>query len=115
MIWFALALVAVAVLSGATASVAGFGIGSLLTPLLAAEVGTSVAVAAVAIPHAAATALRLWRLRADVDVAVLRRFGLVSAAGGLGGALLYARLGGRALTLALGALLVLTAVAGLTG
>ena len=49
-----------AVLSGGTAAVAGFGIGSLLTPALAASFGTSTAVAAVAIPHAAATALR-WK------------------------------------------------------
>lgn len=112
---FAVALLAVAVLSGVTASVVGFGIGSLLTPLLAARVGTPIAVALVALPHAAATALRCWRLRHAIDRGVLRRFGLVSAAGGLAGALLYSRLGGRALTVALGGLLLLTAVAGLTG
>ena len=115
MSWFLVAVAAVAVLSGATASVVGFGIGSLLTPLLAARVGTPAAVAAVALPHAAATALRCWRLRRAVDLEVLRGFGALSAAGGLAGALLYARLGGRALTVVLGALLVLTAVAGLTG
>ncbi|HEX5724896.1 MAG TPA: TSUP family transporter, partial [Longimicrobiaceae bacterium] len=59
--------------------------------------------------------LRCWRLRRAIDWTVLRGFGLLSAAGGLAGALLYARLGGRALTAALGALLVLTAAAGLTG
>ncbi|HYD52516.1 MAG TPA: TSUP family transporter [Gemmatimonadaceae bacterium] len=113
--WLIGAVLAVAVLSGATASIVGFGIGSLLTPLLAARVGTDTAVALVALPHAAATALRCWRLRASIDRAVLRRFGLVSAAGGLAGALLYARLGGRALTIALAALLLLTSLAGLTG
>jgi uncharacterized protein len=112
---FLLALLAVAVLSGATASVVGFGIGSLLTPLLAARVGTASAVALVALPHAAATALRWWRLRHAVDARVLRGFGVVSAAGGLAGALLYSRLGGGALTATLGALLVLTAIATLTG
>lgn len=112
---FAIALLLVAILSGATASVVGFGIGSLLTPLLAARVGTPVAVALVALPHAAATALRCWRLRHAIDRAVLRGFGTVSAAGGLAGALLYSRLGGRALTVTLGLLLLLTAVAGLTG
>src|SRR5215216_5198648 len=103
MSWFYAVLAAVAVLSGATASVVGFGIGSLLTPLLATRVGAPVAVAAVALPHAAATALRCWRLRHAIDRAVLRGFGLLSAAGGLAGALLYTRLGGRALTAALGA------------
>ena len=36
---------------GAVASVAGFGIGSVLTPAIAAVAGTKLAVAAVSIPH----------------------------------------------------------------
>jgi len=112
---FHVALFAVAVLSGATAAIAGFGIGSLLTPLLATRLGMASAVAAVAIPHAAATALRLWRLRRAVDGSVVRGFGLLSAVGGLAGALLYARLSSRALTVVLGLLLVTTALAGVTG
>lgn len=112
---FLAAIFAVAVLSGATAAIAGFGIGSLLTPLLASRLGTASAIAAVAIPHAAATALRFWRLRRAVDWTVIRSFGLLSAAGGLAGALLYARLSSRALTIVLGALLVATALAGVTG
>ena len=106
-----LGVFAVAVLSGATAAVAGFGIGSLLTPLLAANFGTSTAVAAVAIPHAAATALRCWRLRRNIDWTVVRSFGLLSAAGGLLGALLYTRFSNDALTLTLGLLLLSTCVA----
>jgi uncharacterized protein len=112
---FLIALFALATLSGATAAVAGFGIGSLLTPVLASRLGTPIAIAAVALPHAAATALRFWRLRAEVDWSVIRSFGLLSALGGLAGGLLYARLSGRALTLVLGLLLLTTAVAGLTG
>lgn len=108
---FLLGVFVLAVLSGATASVAGFGIGSLLTPLLAASFGTATAVAAVAIPHAAATALRCWRLRANIDWSVLRSFGLLSAAGGLVGALLYTRFSNEALTLTLGLLLLSTALA----
>jgi uncharacterized membrane protein YfcA len=110
----ALLLGAAAVLSGATASVVGFGIGSLLTPLLAARYGMQSAVALVAVPHAVATALRCWRLRASIDREVLMRFGTVSAIGGLGGALLYSRLGSEALTRVLGGLLLLTALAQLT-
>jgi hypothetical protein len=113
--WFLAAVLAVAVLSGATASVVGFGIGSLLTPLLAVELGMGTAVAAVTIPHAVATALRCWRLRAAIDRAVLLRFGLLSAAGGLLGALLYTRLAGADLTRILGGLLLLTAAAHLAG
>ena len=113
--WFPAAVFLAGVLSGATAAVAGFGIGSLLTPLLAARLGMSAAIAAVAVPHALATALRAWRLRRHVDVGVLRTFGLLSAAGGLAGALLYTRFSNRALTFVLGLLLVATAIAGLTG
>ena len=109
------AVFAVATLGGVTAAVSGFGIGSLLTPLLAASVGMPLAVAAVAVPHALATALRCWRLRDAIDGAVLRTFGVLSAAGGLAGALLYTRLPARGLTLVLAALLIATSVAGLTG
>jgi uncharacterized membrane protein YfcA len=112
---FLVAVGVVAILSGATASVVGFGIGSLLTPLLATRFGTGAAVALVTVPHAAATAVRCWRLRAHVDHGVLVRFGLLSAAGALAGALIYTRLGPGALTGVLGGLLVLTAVAQLTG
>ncbi|MCX5754923.1 MAG: TSUP family transporter [Gemmatimonadetes bacterium] len=111
---FLAAVFLVAVVSGATASIAGFGIGSLLTPLLATQFGMETAVAAVAVPHAAATTLRWWRLRHAVDRAVIRRFGLLSAAGGLAGALLYARFSGRTITLILGLLLIVTSVAAIT-
>lgn len=115
MTWFSVALLLVAIVSGATASIVGFGIGSLLTPLLAARFGTGVAVAAVTVPHAIATAVRCWRLRASIDRQVLIRFGLLSAAGALAGALLYTRLGPTTLTGVLGGLLLLTALAQLTG
>ncbi|NIQ58969.1 MAG: sulfite exporter TauE/SafE family protein, partial [Gammaproteobacteria bacterium] len=46
------ALVAVvAVVAGGVAAVAGFGIGSLLTPVLSLELGTKLAVALISIPH----------------------------------------------------------------
>jgi len=110
-----LAVVAlVAIVSGATASVAGFGIGSMLTPLLALRFGMDTAVAAVAIPHAFATGVRCWRLRHAIDRGVLRGFGAMSAAGGLAGALLYSRVGSETLTVVLGILLIATAIAALT-
>lgn len=112
---FLVAVFIVAILSGATATVVGFGIGSLMTPLLTIKFGTTTAVALVTLPHAAATAVRCWRLRAHIERAVLVRFGLLSAMGALAGALIYTRLGPGALTRALGGLLLLTAVAQLTG
>lgn len=93
----------------------GFGIGSLLTPLVAVTLGMELAIAVVALPHSVATTLRAVRLWRAIDWPVLVRFGLLSAAGGLAGAMLYASLGDRSLTLVLGGLLLLTAVAGLTG
>jgi uncharacterized membrane protein YfcA len=111
----ALILGAVAVISGATASVVGFGIGSLLTPLLATRVGMSTAIVLVAVPHAVATAFRCWLLRASVDRVVALRFGVFSAVAGLGGALLYPSIGSAELTGTLGALLVLTAFGQIRG
>jgi uncharacterized membrane protein YfcA len=111
-----LALVAiVSVVAGAIASVSGFGIGSLLTPVLSMRVGTKLAVAAVSIPHLAATGLRLWILRKHVDRRLLWSFGLMSAAGGLAGALLHSYAGSPILTTVFGGLLILTGVMGLTG
>lgn len=103
------------ILSGATAGIVGFGIGSLLTPFFATAIGMDVAVAAVTLPHLVATAFRCYRMRRAIDREVLIRFGMLSAVGGLCGAFAYARLGPTSLTAVLGGLLVLTAVANLTG
>jgi uncharacterized protein len=110
---FLVAVLAAAVLAGGIAAITGFGIGSLLTPLLALHLGTKLAVAAVAVPHAAATALRCFRLRGAIDWPVLWRFGIPSAIGGLAGALLHGDLSNTALTLVLGGLLVIAGSLGL--
>jgi len=59
-----LLLAVVGVLAGSVAAVSGFGVGSLLTPVLALRVGTKLAVAAVAIPHARELGARSWELGA---------------------------------------------------
>lgn len=110
-----LGLLALAVVAGAVAALAGFGIGSLMTPALGASIGIRAAVAVVALPHALATATRLWALRDDVDLRVLRSFGLASAVGGLAGAALQAFLASPALSFVLGALLILAGALELTG
>jgi uncharacterized membrane protein YfcA len=115
MILFLLLVGIVAVAAGAVASVSGFGIGSLLTPVLSMRVGTKLAVAAVSVPHLVATALRLWIMRRHVDRRLLWSFGLMSAAGGLTGALLHAYADSPALTVIFGGLLIFTGVMGLTG
>src|SRR3954464_6551385 len=63
-----------AVLGGAIAALSGFGIGSVLTPLLALSVGTKQAVVAVSIPHLVATSIRFWNLRHKVDRHLPREF-----------------------------------------
>ncbi|MDQ2888990.1 MAG: sulfite exporter TauE/SafE family protein [Gemmatimonadota bacterium] len=112
---FQILLAITAAVAGAVASVVGFGIGSLLTPLLAVRVGTQLAVAAISIPHVFATALRFWRLRAHVDRRVLVNFGVMSAAGGLAGALLHAYANNRALSIAFGLILIFVGVSEVTG
>jgi hypothetical protein len=98
---------AASVVAGAIASVSGFGIGSLLTPLLMLWMPTAEAVALLAIPHALATAIRWVRLRADVDGPTFRQFGIASAAGGLAGAALQSQLASPILTVVLASLLVI--------
>lgn len=112
---FDLIVAAVGVVAGAIAAVAGFGIGSLLTPTLAVQTGTKVAVAAVAIPHFLGTLQRYWLLRQHVDHRMLLGFGLASAAGGLAGALAHVWLSSRVIAIVFGALLILAAIAEVTG
>lgn len=105
----------VAALAGSIAAVAGFGIGSLLTPVLALRFGTKLAVAIVSVPHLAGTAWRFLSLRKHVDRVVLIRFGVLSAIGGLVGALLNAWSNNPLLTIIFAALLFFTGFAALTG
>lgn len=95
-----------AIVAGAIASVSGFGIGSLMTPLLMLWMPASHAVAVLAIPHAVATAIRWIRLRRDVHRPTFRQFGVASAIGGLAGAALQSRLQSSVLTIVLAALLI---------
>jgi uncharacterized membrane protein YfcA len=109
-------LIALAALAaGALASVTGFGIGSLLTPIFATSVGAKLAVAVVSIPHFIGTALRFFLLREHVNKQVLLRFGLASAAGGLLGALLHTALSDQPLGIIFGVLLLFAGVSELTG
>ena len=110
-----LLIVVAALLAGALASVTGFGIGSLLTPALSLTVDARLAVAAVAVPHLAGTALRFWMLKGHVDRRIFWRFGLMSAAGGLIGALLHTRANAPALMILFGSLLLFVALSEVAG
>jgi uncharacterized membrane protein YfcA len=104
----------VGVLSGGTAAVVGFGIGSLLTPLLLARFSAPTAVGIVALPHLIATAARFVRHRHAIDRAVLIRFGIPSAFGGAAGGVLHGWLRSDSLVTVLAVLLILTGIANLT-
>jgi uncharacterized membrane protein YfcA len=112
---FDLAVLVVGIGAGAIAAIAGFGVGSLLTPLLTIRFDAKLAVALVALPHAIATFVRLWRLRHDIDWLVLRGFGVASAIGGLTGAYVFTQVPGEVLARVLGALLVFVGCAQLLG
>jgi len=104
-----------AVLAGAVAALSGFGVGSLLTPLLAVRYGAKLAVAIVSVPHLVATAARFSNLREHVDRRVFLNFGILSAVGGLLGALLNARANSPALAIVFGGLLMFAGISGLSG
>lgn len=112
---FAGVVALVGLVAAGIASVTGFGIGSLLTPVLAVQTGTKLAVAAVAIPHVVGTAQRFWLLRRHVDRRVLLGFGIASAAGGLAGALVHVWVSSRALAVVFGVVVAIAGVSELTG
>jgi uncharacterized membrane protein YfcA len=91
-------ILAVACMSAALSAVAGFGIGSLLTPVAALALGTKLAVAAVAIPHFLAISMRCWMLRSKIDKKIISTFGVMSAIGAMGGACLHNCIDGFMLT-----------------
>lgn len=97
------------------AAIAGFGIGSLLTPVLATQVPLKLAVAAVSIPHLLATAIRFVMMRAHVDRKLLWTFGIFSAIGGLTGALAHKWASSPVLTIVFGGALLLASLSELTG
>jgi uncharacterized protein len=112
----ALALLAAASFAaGGMAAVVGFGIGSILTPLLSIWIDARVAIAAISIPHLAGTALRFAVLQGRVDRHVLFTFGIASAAGGVAGALINTVFSSPALLTLLAVLLLFVAAGELTG
>ncbi len=100
--------------AGAVSSIAGFGIGSTLTPLLAFHFDLKLAVAAASVPHFTGNLLRCLRLRRDIDWRVFFGFGMMNAAGAGAGVLLHTLFHAPALTLILGISLVLVGAGGVT-
>src|SRR5262245_16107895 len=114
-IMFDIVLVTASVVAGAIAAIGGFGIGSILTPVLSTQIDTKIAVAVVSIPHFIGTLVRFTRLRRYVNRRVAFSFGVASAIGGLGGAVLNAYVSGPTLGYILGTLLVFAGLSGISG
>ena len=106
---------AVSIVAGAIAAVAGFGIGSVLTPVLSLRFDVRLAIAIVSLPHVAGTLVRFILVRAHIDRRVLLGFGVASAIGGLVGAALQAVVQSSVLAIVFGALLVFAGLGSLTG
>jgi uncharacterized membrane protein YfcA len=102
-------------LAGAIAAISGFGIGSILTPVISASTDTKLAVAIVSIPHFVGTLIRFIRLRRYIDRSLAFNFGIASAVGGVTGALLNAYANGPILGYTLGSLLIFAGLSGVTG
>ncbi len=112
---FEIVLVTASLIAGAIAAVSGFGIGSILTPVLSTQIDTKIAVAVVSIPHFIGTLVRFVRLHRHVNRRVAFTFGVASAIGGLGGAVLNAYVSGPTLGYILGNLLVFAGLSGISG
>ena len=112
---FIVLVVAAALSAGAIASVAGFGIGALLTPTFSTGMTLELAVAAAAVPHAAGTLVRFWTLRRHLDRTILLSFGATSAIGGLAGAVLHSYASNPILRFTFALLLIFSGLSGLSG
>jgi len=112
---FTIAATIAAVIAGAIAAIAGFGIGSVLTPVVATQLDVRLAIAVVSLPHLAGTLARFLVVRTHIDREVLLGFGAASAIGGLTGAALQTVVQSAALSVVFGALLVFAGLGSLTG
>jgi uncharacterized membrane protein YfcA len=112
---FQISLILVGILAGAIASICGFGIGSFMTPLLALKTSTGIAVAGVSIVHFLGTAFRFWKWKEYINRQILLTFGVMSAIGGLMGALFHNFFQNIVLTEIFGSLLLFAGFSGMTG
>jgi uncharacterized protein len=108
-------LLLISAFAASVAALAGFGIGSILTPLLATQIEMKLAVAAISIPHLVASIVRFWILKEHVNKQVVIRFGTFSAIGGLIGAWFHSRASDPLLVYIFAALLMIVGLRGLTG
>jgi uncharacterized membrane protein YfcA len=112
-----IAVLMVATIAGVIASISGFGIGAILTPLLALrmDLQLAVAVAAISIPHVIGTAYRFALIKQSLNWPVFVSFGIWSAIGGFVGGLLGTTLRDRTLIVVLAVLLIFAGATGVLG
>ncbi|MBI2955326.1 MAG: sulfite exporter TauE/SafE family protein [Chloroflexi bacterium] len=104
---------AISFIAATVATLMGFGIGTSLTPFFALAYPTHIAVMLVAVVHFLSNLLRLTLFRHHMDLALVRRFGILSIVGALGGAFAQGFIQSDWLKVALGVLLVLVGVSAL--
>jgi uncharacterized membrane protein YfcA len=112
---FEVILVLVSIFGGGIATIADFGIGSFIIPLLSLKTGTGAAIIGVSIAHFLGTGFHFYTWREHVNRKVLLGFGLPSAAGGIIGAFLNSAIYNSILTIIFGSLLIFAGIMGLTG
>ncbi|MBI1803147.1 MAG: sulfite exporter TauE/SafE family protein [Ignavibacteriae bacterium] len=85
---------------------AGFGLGTILTPVFALAFDVKLAILLVAIVHFFNNAFKFVLFRKHVDFSIVKRFGVLSIAGAMIGALLQSYLYSQPLKIFLGIVLV---------
>jgi len=98
---------AIAFIAATVATVMGFGVGTSLTPFFALAYPTQIAVMLVAVVHFLSNLLRLALFRRHVDLGLVRRFGVLSIVGALGGSFAQGLIQSDWLKVLLGVLLIL--------
>lgn len=95
------------VVAAALTLVAGFGLGTMLTPLFALAYDVKLAVSLVAVIHLVNNIFKLVLFRKHVDYSIVRRFGLISIVGAALGASLQLLVVSRLIVIILAVFLML--------
>ena len=98
---------AATLLAAALTVPAGFGLATMLTPVMLLWLEPHLAIAAVAVVHAAHNGWKLLLLKADVDVTAIKRYGWAMILGALIGASVGRSIDERQLLIVVGFALIL--------
>jgi len=109
---FYIAVIITGFFAGLVASIAGFGIGSFLIPLISIRTEAKIAIVLSSLPHFLGTSSRFGLLKSKIDRKILIRFGLLSAVGGLSGALLHTFLVSNVLQIIFSVMLIIAGFLG---